>query len=761
MKRLLALLLTFCLLVSASACSSTKESSQDTQIESSQVIEVPPINTPQTVDSSTDDMEILRALSYGFVPEEIQGDWDKPVTYKQFCTMLGGMLDLTDPFLTDKWESLTANLPNEMMTRQEGMLACLLAGQLTGLNEAKDYTEEQNISVLDPDMDSKLYPDWNQTVTISTDGNGVWDNYIMAGIFYGMRQISLVSYLPLFTLDGGSLGIEKILTREQAIHAAVRLYESKRPVAKAVEKLYKNQLDAYIEGLKNSDEVGGIISEADDRRDEILNTKTDIVKSDTLVLGKTYTGTAYYVSNGGDDNAEGLTPETAWATLKKVSNTALNSGDAVFFERGGVFGGQLLCQDGVTYSAYGEGQKPRIYGSPENGADPNKWSLVDGTSNIWVFYNDMYDTGGIVFNDGEDYAPRMVGFWDGEKYVDIVDKTSPVGIDLLSDLEIFSAVDYSGYSSEKARYELLKKGKLYLRCDSGNPGEVYSSIEFLCQADPNGGEQIVQGADRNAIDNLCMMYTSMSIIQIKSNSIIQNCEAGWAGGAVMLFNEFGTNCLFRVGDGITMGRGEKAPGVNNAAIRNYCHDIYDQAITAEIGSGYNEGLRYVENVTIQGNLTEKSSGGIALADWGALNEGWDDRVIFKNIMIEDNYVMYSGYGWAHITADFDWGVAGPVNNGNSNLLFGFPARAGENVRVKDNVFCLSRYALVSNKSSDPEQSDVFFSGNTYIQNDGGLLAEWISPGENGVMSRYLCDENGGQTIISVLNDEAGRALDVN
>ena len=70
------------------------------------------------------------------------------------------------------------------------------------------------------------------------------------------------------------------------------------------------------------------ISEIDalaaDRRDQILSAK------DTLEIK----GTKYYVSNAGDDANDGLTPETAWATLKKVSDTQINEGDAVLFKRG-------------------------------------------------------------------------------------------------------------------------------------------------------------------------------------------------------------------------------------------------------------------------------------------------------------------------------------------------------------------------------------------------------------------------------------------
>lgn len=54
---------------------------------------------------------------------------------------------------------------------------------------------------------------------------------------------------------------------------------------------------------------------------------------------------------------------------------------------------------GVTYSAYGEGDKPAIYGSPENGAGAEKWELLEGTDNIWVFYKDVLECGTIVLDE--------------------------------------------------------------------------------------------------------------------------------------------------------------------------------------------------------------------------------------------------------------------------------------------------------------------------------------------------------------------------
>ena len=107
---------------------------------------------------------------------------------------------------------------------------------------------------------------------------------------------------------------------------------------------------------------------SDRKRKEILETKTDVI----------ITGTSYYVANDGDDSNDGLSPEKAWKTLAKVSGAELSKGDGVFFKRGDLFRGQLKTQAGVTYSAFGCGEKPKIYGSEKNYAeDKSFWKKTD------------------------------------------------------------------------------------------------------------------------------------------------------------------------------------------------------------------------------------------------------------------------------------------------------------------------------------------------------------------------------------------------
>ena len=93
-----------------------------------------------------------------------------------------------------------------------------------------------------------------------------------------------------------------------------------------------------------------------DEKAEALKRKILNAKDEIRIAGK-----AYYVSNNGNDENDGKSPETPWASLTKVNSFALQSGDGVFFERGGLWRGWINAKEGVTYAAYGKGDKPIFY----------------------------------------------------------------------------------------------------------------------------------------------------------------------------------------------------------------------------------------------------------------------------------------------------------------------------------------------------------------------------------------------------------------
>ena len=104
--------------------------------------------------------------------------------------------------------------------------------------------------------------------------------------------------------------------------------------------------------------------------------KDSVTESENFALSA-ISGKIYYVSHSGNDSNDGLSPSTAWARIAKVNAASLASGDAVLFERGGEFRGKITTKEGVTYSAYGTGEKPIINGSAQDYADPALWTATN------------------------------------------------------------------------------------------------------------------------------------------------------------------------------------------------------------------------------------------------------------------------------------------------------------------------------------------------------------------------------------------------
>jgi Right handed beta helix region len=76
------------------------------------------------------------------------------------------------------------------------------------------------------------------------------------------------------------------------------------------------------------------------------------------------TGTTYYVRAGGSDHADGLSPQTAWASITRVNKQSLHPGDTVLFNGGDALAGQLYIAPGsggtaaapITFASYGSGR---------------------------------------------------------------------------------------------------------------------------------------------------------------------------------------------------------------------------------------------------------------------------------------------------------------------------------------------------------------------------------------------------------------------
>ena len=93
------------------------------------------------------------------------------------------------------------------------------------------------------------------------------------------------------------------------------------------------------------------------------------------------------------------------------------------------------------------------------------------------------------------------------------------------------------------------------------------------------------------------------------------------------------------------------------------------------------------------------------------------------------------------------------------MFIGYPDVTGKNLNVINNVFYLGKYALIGGKNSNEvQQYKVNFSGNTYVQNTSGVLAEWATPGSNTHSVNYHFNLNAENTVRNILGDKTGVVL---
>lgn len=466
------------------------------------------------------------------------------------------------------------------------------------------------------------------------------------------------------------------------------------------------------------------------RVEEIRNTESDY----------STTGTVYYVSNRGNDDADGLSPETAWETVNAINGNYSNfqSGDTILFERGGIWRGHVSCADGVTLSAYGEGEKPRIYGSLDNGADPDKWELwyeQDGVR-IWKYYRLTNDCGNIVLNDGEACAYRVYSYWTGEKAV--VCGNANREFDMVEALR-YDLQFYNDYPDDIASYSLPfysvdvdMSGALYLRCDAGNPGEIFDSIEFQEMDEVRGYGAVIQSGDGNVvIDNLCIMYSNtMGISGLNETSIVRNCEIAYVGGTSLIIGSWDKGVVPVAGEGIRLD------GNHNQAVSNYVHDCFDGGIIVETS-----GQSSFEDIQISGNVVERCMTGILVG----VHPEDVETFMLGDMVISDNDILYSGYGWScdehySFTWESDDGIGNAISFWNEDF-------AHQKLEVTDNRLYIARVSLVQYGLTDP----AVFSGNMYAQGLGdAVIAIWNSG--NLTYHSAASNEEAASLAKELLND---------
>ena len=487
------------------------------------------------------------------------------------------------------------------------------------------------------------------------------------------------------------------------------------------------------------------------RKEEIRSTEDNVQIS----------GTTYYVSSDGNDGCDGLTPATAWRSLARVSSAELAFGDGVRFRRGDIFRGSITAREGVTYCAFGEGAKPEIRSWDKNLAAPALWELYDAENHIWRLTEKIIDCGTLVFNEGELHAYKHIPtFRDGRLVCrDDESREFVVSEQLTGDLHMFThCID----PARMTRYPTVRGdeviddfpvpnidgcevlGELYLRCERGNPGEVFYSIEALARRIG------INFTDKShvRVDNLCLRYIGWHGIKGGAckhitGLCVTNCEIGWIGGVI--HNYFGNDPNHPEGGRGTVARLGNAVeiygGCDDYVVENcYIYQVYDCGITHQVTT---RGKHYeMRDVRYKNNLIEYCVYGVEY--FLDMNCG-DTDSFMENVEMAGNIIRHGGEGWGQQRH----------NKHTPALIKGwsFYNRA-KNQMIRENIFDRCAYRML-HLVAKKEKYCPTLCGNTYVQYRGGMIGQW-GGNENGEPEIEIFDELAEKKINEIFGDKTAK-----
>lgn len=329
-------------------------------------------------------------------------------------------------------------------------------------------------------------------------------------------------------------------------------------------------------------------------------------------------GKTFYISPNGNDENDGLSPETAWQTLNRLQTfdamRLLKAGDTVRFERGGEWRGTLICRPGVNYGAYGTGSKPILNASKKNYADASLWTETD-VPNVYKCTDRLDNVGIIVYN----YSGVLGNYEETVGFLQVVGVDGFTGYkDLYKDLTFCSD---------------LNTGELYVCSTGGNPGTRFQSMEIGA----NVTMLSVQEPGNVTVDNLTFRFTGGHAVAIgdKENVTVQNCTFDYLGGSIL--KGFGGANVTRYGNALQVYGGCDGWYLYN----NWMYQIYDTGVTHQYNSYASKGPCLMDNVKYIGNVVE-------LCHWSIeyYNPDYEKtKHTFHNTYIADNICRLNGYGW--------------------------------------------------------------------------------------------------------------------
>lgn len=188
------------------------------------------------------DEELQKAIDLGLVPENLQRNYGKQITYMEFCQVLDNVTALLRPEALESWKEISADYrdQDQPMTRMEGAVVMLYAAENSGLDSA-GYQYRLSMDELASDdtdyfgntpWDFPLLPDIHETYYNKVYENKEGESWRNGQEYwnYSRHFVEFTSYESGKTYfdynENYTMDMEAPFIRSDAIRAVLRFYET-------------------------------------------------------------------------------------------------------------------------------------------------------------------------------------------------------------------------------------------------------------------------------------------------------------------------------------------------------------------------------------------------------------------------------------------------------------------------------------------------------------------------------------------------------
>ncbi|MDR3662954.1 MAG: right-handed parallel beta-helix repeat-containing protein [Mycobacterium sp.] len=385
----------------------------------------------------------------------------------------------------------------------------------------------------------------------------------------------------------------------------------------------------------------------------------------------------YYISNTGNDSNDGLSQQSAWATIQKANDSLPQDRSLVLFRRGETFYGEFSLPAGCEVGAYGTGAKPTLtlYKLLNK---PSGWH--EHSPGIWKI-----DLGSPATHDGYNTTnDANIGFL-------LVDQAVKPALKFdLSELQL-----PWDFFCDRSNHTLYVKA-------SENPTTLASEIKAAPHGDGTGVAVSCPEHGNNIHDIHVTGSGGHGIRGLGSDIQIHDCLIDYIGGSILDIADGHT----RFGNGI-----ESWINVSHWTIENneIAH-VYDVAWTAQ-GGDADDAPVFWEDLVLRDNY---------IHDCGQTVEFWSQSSNaaspgFVRVLVEGNRCERAGYG--------AFSEVRPDQNVRVQLLT-YLLQTPVDITIQNNVFD-DAYAAFSYHATEPPAGYV--TRNNKILMRAGRLMEFKRP----------------------------------